>query len=100
MAQHVLAEDLHMADGRQQEAQQDRQRRRLAGAVAAQQRRRHAAPDGKADAVDRQGGAIALDEIFDQDDRLGHRPYMAKDWAGGQRSGRAAAMLLQWRQSH
>jgi hypothetical protein len=94
VAQHVLVKDAHRTGGRQQQAQQDRQGRGLAGAIAAQQRRRDAALDRKADAVHGRRRAIALDQIFDKDDGLGHRPYMAEDFAGGQHSGRTAAMLL------
>ena len=84
MPQHVLAEHPHAAFGRQQQAEEDRQGRRLAGAVAAEQRRGRAALDGKADPADGQRLAVALDQILDDDDGLGHRLYMAHCWAIGQ----------------
>jgi hypothetical protein len=77
MAQHILAENAHAAFAREQQTQEDRQRRRLAGAVAAEQGRGRAALDGKADAADGERLAVALDQILDDDDRLGHRLYMA-----------------------
>ena len=79
MPQNVLAEDLHRAGTRQQEAEEDRQGRGLAGAVAAEQRRGDAALDGKADTIDRNRAVVALDELVNQDDGFGHRPYMAYD---------------------
>ena len=84
MAQHVLAKDMDRAGGRQEEPQKDRQGCRLAGAVAAEQRRGDTALDAKADAVDGDGRAVALDQILNQDDGLGHRPYMAHGSANGQ----------------
>ena len=78
---------------RQQQAEQHRQGRRLAGAVAAQQRRGDAALDGEADAADRERRAVALDEVVDDDDGLGHRPYMANFRAMGQHGGPVAASM-------
>jgi hypothetical protein len=86
----VLAEHLHPARGRQQEAEQDRESRRLAGTVSAEQGSRDATRDRKADPVHRNRGAITLYEVFDYDGRLDHPPYMAGDRAGGQRGSGAS----------
>ena len=81
--QHVLAENLHPACGRQQEAEQDREGRRLAGTIAAEQCCGDTTPDSKADAVYRDGARIVLDEIFDFDRKFDHRPNMAHDRSSG-----------------
>ena len=65
------------------------------GAVAAEQCRGDAAANSEADAVDRNGGRIVLDQVLDRDGRFEHRPYMAHGRLAGQhRAGPAAARRI------
>ena len=103
-----IAENLHPACGRQQKAEQDREGRRLAGTIAAEQCRGDTTPDGKADAVYRDGARIVLDEIFDFDRKFDHRPNMVHDRssshheagaAGSNRLGRESRCQKNWQRS-
>src|SRR5215472_5897029 len=84
--QHVFAEDLYFAGSLQQKPEHDREGGRLPRAVAPQQRRCYPTLHREADPVYRDGPRITFHQAVDFDGGRGHRPYMTRSRAFGQRA--------------